>query len=71
MSSMSEQAQELRDKAIPEWAEGIYCAKGVFEEALVYHDDEAVYFEYRGQNSGVVRFPLEMLKTLGEVIEEE
>jgi hypothetical protein len=71
ISSMSEQAQKLRDKAIAEWAKGIYCAQGVFEEALVYYDDEALYLEHRGQDSGVVRFPFEMLKTLGEVIEEE
>jgi hypothetical protein len=40
-------------------------------EVLVYHDDEAVYFETRGDDSSIVRFSFEMLKTLGEMIEEE
>jgi hypothetical protein len=68
---MSEQAQEVRNKGIPEWAEGVYYAKGLFEEALVYRDDKAVYFEHRGQNSGILRFPVEMLETLTQVIEDE
>jgi len=38
---------------------------------LIYHDDEALYFECRGQDSDVVRFSFEMLQTLTEVIEEE
>ena len=62
IKSMSEQAQKVRKEAIPEETEGLYYAKGLFEEALVYRDDEAVYFEHRGQDSGIVRFPLEMLK---------
>jgi hypothetical protein len=68
---MSEQARKIEHEAIPQGAEGIYYAKGLFEEALVYHDDEALYIEHRGQDSGIVRFPLEMLQTLTEVIEEE
>jgi hypothetical protein len=68
---MSEQAQEVRNEGIPEWAEGVYYAKGLFEEALVYRDDKAVYFEHRGQNSGILRFPVEMLETLTQVIEDE
>jgi hypothetical protein len=71
IKSMSEQAQKVRKEAIPEETEGLYYAKGLFEEALVYRDDEALYFEHRGQDSGIVRFPLEMLQTLTEVIEEE
>ncbi len=68
---MSEQAHKVKDEAIPERAEGLYHAKGAFSEALVYRDDEALYFEHRGQNSGIMRFPFEMLETLTEVIEEE
>ena len=68
---MSEQAEKIRNKAIPEWAEGLYYNKGLFSEVLVYHDDESLYLEVRGKESGVVRFSLEMLKTLGKVIEEE
>jgi hypothetical protein len=68
---MTEQAQKIKSKAIPEWAEGLYYNKGLFSEVLVYHDDEALYFECRGKEDGIVRFPLEMLHTLGEVIEEE
>ena len=71
IKKMSEQAQKVRNRAIPQWAEGLYYNKGLFSEALVYYDDEALYLEHRGQDSGVVRFPFEMLKTLGEVIEEE
>ena len=37
---------------------------------LVYHDDEAVYFECRGKDSGIVRFSFEMLETLKEVVED-
>jgi hypothetical protein len=68
---MSEQAEKVRNKAIPQWAEGLYYNKGLFSEVLVYHDDESLYLEVRGKESGVVRFSLEMLKTLGKVLEEE
>ena len=68
---MSEQARRIRKTAIPEWAQGLYYNKGLFSEALVYHDDEALYFELRGKDSGVVRFSFAMLETLTEVIEEE
>jgi hypothetical protein len=68
---MSEQARKIRHEAIPQWAEGLYYNKGLFSEALVYHDDEALYFEVRGKDSGVVRFSYEMLETLKEVVEEE
>ena len=67
----TEQARKVKDTAIPQWAQGLYYNKGLFSEVLVYHDDEALYFEVRGKDSGIVRFPLEMLETLGEVIEEE
>jgi hypothetical protein len=68
---MSEPARKVKESAIPEWAQGLYYNKGLFSEALIYHDDEALYFEVRGKDSGVVRFSFEMLETLGEVIEEE
>ena len=68
---MSEQAQKVKNEAIPQWAEGLYYNKGLFSEVLVYHDDESLYIEHKGKESGVVRFSLEMLKTLGQVIEEE
>ena len=68
---MSEKAQKVKNKAIPQWAEGLYYNKGLFNEALIYHDDEALYFELRGQDDGVVRFSYEMLDTLKEVIEDE
>jgi hypothetical protein len=68
---MSEQARKVRNEAIPQWAEGLYYNKGLFNEAVVYYDDEALYFEVRGQDSGVVRFSYEMLETLKQVVEEE
>jgi hypothetical protein len=68
---MSEQARKVKHEAIPRWAQGLYYNKGLFKEALLYYDDEALYFEVRGQDSGIVRFSFEMLETLGEVIEEE
>jgi hypothetical protein len=68
---MTEQAQKVRNKAVPEWAEGLYYNKGLFSEALIYHDDDALYFEVRGKDDGIVRFSHEMLETLKEVVEDE
>ena len=68
---MSEQARKVKNEAIPQWAEGLFYSKGLFSEALIYHNDDALYFEVRGQDSGIVRFSFEMLETLKEVIEEE
>jgi hypothetical protein len=68
---MSEQARRVKHEAIPQWAEGLYYNKGLFDEALVYYDDEALYFETRGQDSGIVRFSFEMLETLKQVVEDE
>jgi len=68
---MSEQARRVRNEAIPQWAEGLYYNKGLFDEALVYYDDEALYFETRGKDSGIVRFSFEMLETLKQVVEDE
>jgi hypothetical protein len=67
---MSEQARKIEHEAIPQWAEGLYYNKGLISEVLVYHDDEALYVEHRGKESGVVRFSFEMLQTLTEVVEE-
>ena len=67
---MSEQARKVKNKAIPQWAEGLYYNKGLFSEVLLYHDEEALYFECRGKDSGVVRFSFEMLETLNQVAEE-
>ena len=52
-------------------ARGSGCDRKDFSEALVYYDDEALYFEVRGQDSGIVRISFEMLETLKTVIEEE
>ena len=67
---MSEQARKIKNDAIPQWAEGLYYNKGLFSEVLVYHDDQALYVECRGKDSGIVRFSFEMLETLNEVVEE-
>ena len=68
---MSEQARKVKHEAIPQWAEGLYYNKGLFNEAVVYYDDDALYFEVRGQDSGIVRFSYEMLETLKQVVAEE
>ena len=67
---MSEQACKVRNEAIPQWAEGLYYNKGIFDEAVIYYDDEALYFEVRGKDSGIVRFSFEMLETLKQVVED-
>ena len=67
---MTEQARNIKHKAIPEWAEGLYYNKGIFNEVLVYHDDESVYIEHKGKESGIVRFTFEMLEGL-KIVEEE
>ena len=53
----TEQARNIKYNTIPEWADGLYYNKGMFSEALVYHDDEAIYFEHKGKDSGIVRLP--------------
>jgi hypothetical protein len=68
---MSEQAQKVKNKNIPEWAEGLYYNSGLMKEVLVYHDDESIYFEHKGKESGVVRFTFEMIEGLKRVEEEE
>ena len=54
-----------------EWAEGLYYNSGMFSEILVYHDDESIYIEHRGKESGVVRFTFEMIEGLKIVEEQE
>ncbi len=68
---MSEQPRKVRHEAIPRWAEGLYYNKGLFSEVLVYYDDEAVYFECRGKDGGIVRFTFEMLESLTRVVAED
>jgi hypothetical protein len=69
---MSEQAQKVvNNKNIPEWAEGLYYNSGIMSEILVYHDDESIYIEHRGKDSGIVRFTFEMIEGLKIVEEQE
>ena len=67
---MSEQARKIRHKAIPEWAEGLYYNSGLMKEVLVYYDEEAIYIEHKGKESGIVRFTFEMIDGL-KIVEEE
>jgi hypothetical protein len=67
---MSAQARKISHRAIPEWAEGLYYNSGIMSEVLVYHDDESIYFEHKGKESGIVRFTLEMIEGL-KIVEEE
>ena len=67
---MSEQARRVENKSIPEWAEGLYDSSGLMSEVLVYHDDESIYFEHKGKDSGIVRFTFEMIEGL-KIVEEE
>jgi hypothetical protein len=39
-------------------------------EVLVYYDEEAIYFEHKGKESGVVRFTFEMIEGL-KFVEDE
>ena len=66
---MSEQARRVENKAIPQWAEGLYYSSGLMKEVLVYHDEEAIYFEHKGKESGIVRFTFEMIEGL-KIVEE-
>ena len=68
---MSEQAQRVENKNIPQWAEGLYYSSGITAEVMVYHDEEAIYFEHTGKDSGIVRFTFEQIEGLKIVEEEE
>ena len=67
---MSEQARKISYRAIPEWAEGLYYNSGIMSEVLVYHEDESIYFEHKGKESGIVRLTFEMIEGL-KIVEEE
>ena len=67
---MSEQARKVKHEAVPQLAEGLYYNKRLYSEVLVYHDEETVYFECRGKDSGIVRFSYEMIETLKRVVED-
>jgi hypothetical protein len=69
--SSSEQQRQIKSKAIPQWAQGLYYNEGVFSEMLVYHDEESIYIEHKGKEDGVVRFTFEMIEGLKIVEEEE
>ena len=66
---MSEQAQRIENKNIPQWAQGLYYSSGMSSEVMVYHDEEAIYFEHKGKDSGIVRFTFEMIEGL-KIVEE-
>jgi hypothetical protein len=68
--STSEQQRKVKSEAIPPWAQGLYYNSGMFSKILVYHDDEAIYVEHRGKESGIVRFTFEMIEGL-KIVEEE
>ena len=68
---MSEQARRVKNKNVPGWAEGLYYNEGLISEVLVYHDDEAIYFEHKGKENGIVRFTFEMIEGLKIVRDEE
>jgi hypothetical protein len=50
---MSKQARRVKHEALPRQAEGLYYNKGIFDEALVYYDEEVLYVEVRGKDSGI------------------
>jgi len=68
---MSEQAKKVTHKNIPEWAQGLYYSSGLMAEVLVYYDDEAIYLEHNGKDSGIVRFTCEMIEGRKIVEQEE
>ena len=68
---MSEQAQRVENKNIPQWAEGLYYSSGITSEVLVYYDEEAIYFEHKGKDSGIVRYTFEQIEGLKIVEDEE
>jgi hypothetical protein len=69
---MSAQAQKVvNNKNIPEWAQGLYYSSGITSEVLVYYDDESIYFEHKGKDSGIVRFTFDQIEGLKIVEEEE
>jgi len=67
---MSEQARKVKNEHIPQWAQGLYYNKGLISEVLVYYDEEAIYFEHKGKESGIVRFTFEMIEGL-KIVEDQ
>ena len=45
----TEQAQKVKNKNIPQWAQGLYYNSGLLSEILLYHDEEAIYIEHRAR----------------------
>src|SRR5215216_3436200 len=68
---MSEQAGKISRRSIPEWAQGLYYNSAIMSEVLLYHDEESIYFEHKGKESGIVRYTFEMIEGLKIVEEEE
>ena len=68
---MSEQAQKVVNKNIPQWAQGLYYSSGITSEILVYYDEESIYIEHKGKDSGIMRFTFEQIEDLKIVEEEE
>jgi hypothetical protein len=62
--------RDHRDLPIPEWAQGLYYNSGIYSEVLVYHDDEAIYFEHKGKESAVMGFTFDHLEGL-KVMEDQ
>ena len=69
--SSSAQQRKVKSEAIPQWAQGLYYNSGIFSEILVYYDEEAVYIEHKGKESGIVRYTFEMIEGLKIVEDEE
>jgi hypothetical protein len=68
--SSSAQQRKVKSEAIPQWAQGLYYNSGLFSEILVYYDDEAIYIEHKGKESGIVRYTFEMIEGL-KIVEDE
>jgi hypothetical protein len=68
---MSEQADQTRDEASPQRADGLYYDKGIFDESVVYYDGEAIYFPTRDKDSDTVSFSYVTLETLIQALEAE
>lgn len=50
---------------------GTLLRQGHFDEALVYYDEKALYFEVWGKDGGAVRFSYEMLETQKRTVENQ
>jgi hypothetical protein len=48
---MSEQAKKVKNKNIPEWAQGLYYNSGLMSEVLVYYDEEATTSSTRARRA--------------------